>query len=133
MQDYLARIRAGMMAAFAPVSGPADLADAADAAFDALVEVIDEDGAMATIWAGVQADPVLLALDEEDSRQNGDLLAELLLSVLPSADRDDVIDACYFATHVSGAVARMSRSSPDGERLRREMKRLIRMRLESLL
>lgn len=87
------------------------------------------------IWAATQSDKELQALDVEDSRQNGVMLAKALAPLTPKANRQRLSDSCFLLVHLVGAAVRLAIAAGprEGERLMRETRALARSHLEDIL
>jgi AcrR family transcriptional regulator len=135
MVTYLARIVGSLAAILNDVTVAEDLPDATDRMVDAFVAIFREERELATIWSAVQANTTLRDLDFEDGRRIAELLILRFRSVAPEADPEGIRDACVYAVFTVATTARIAiyTSPRDGERLLLEFKRLMRLRLESLI
>ena len=131
---YLAEIQGRLAALLIPVDSVEGLHVAVDRMVDALVEIFRRERELPTIWGAVQANTTLRELDVEDGRRIADFLVSRFLAVLPGADPEAVRDACLYAVSTVSTTVRMAvyTNPRDGERLIREFKALMRLRLESL-
>jgi AcrR family transcriptional regulator len=135
MEGYLETIQMRLVNVFGRVERPEQLPDAADEAIDTFHRLFVDEPALATIWAGVQANTVLRELDAEDTQLNADFVASVLRRMLPDVDAEEIADVSLFAIHMAGATVRLALiSDEDGaRRLMRELKRLARVRLTGLI
>ncbi len=133
--DYLDRIQTMLGRILSEVQSVDDLPEAADRMIDALVRLFRREPAMGTIWSAVQANTVLREIDLDDTRRVAEFMAALFLRIAPGADRDLVYDACLWAAHMVPHTIRVAHHAPrrERERLIRETKSLMRLRVESLM
>jgi hypothetical protein len=112
--------------------------DAAPAFVDAMIDgLVVELGAARphlNVWAAAQASDVLRELDARDAIQLVDLVCGRLESIAPHVSPERLRDVVVFAVIMAGPVVRQSflLPPPDGERLLRELKALIRLRMRDL-
>lgn len=134
MVQYLSDIQTRLAGILAPVDSLPDLYLAIDGMVDALVGIFRRERQLPTIWGAVQANTTLRRLDVEDGRRIADFLIGRFLHVMPDADPDGVRDACLYAVSTVSTTVRMAvyANPRDGERLIREFKTLMRLRLDSL-
>lgn len=135
MVDYLAQIVGALSKILDGVAAPADLPGATDAMIDAFVTIFRRERELATIWSAVQANTTLRDLDVEDGKRIAGMLTARFRSVAPHADPDGIADACLYAVSTIATTARLAiyANPRDGARLLAEFKRLMRLRLQSLL
>jgi AcrR family transcriptional regulator len=135
MTGYMAKIQSRLAGILLSVETVAELFAAIDAMVDAFVAVFREERELPTIWGAVQANTTLRELDVEDGRRIADFLIARFLHVLPQADPEAVRDACLYAVSTVATTVRVAlyTNPKDGERLIREFKKLMRLRLESLM
>ena len=135
MMQYLEKVRAELMKAYASVRGPDDLAAASDRAIDAFVKTFRTEPALATIWAGVQASPDLRDLDAQDTRENAEFFTQTILALVPGAKKQDVADACLLITHIVGCTMQLvlTVDKKTGNRLIRQLKTMIRQRISQMI
>lgn len=131
MSRYLDEINAQYLAAFQEVENLQDLQEALDNSIDAFVAYFRGTPALSTIWAGVQANPVLRELDAEDSRVNAEFFSAEIKRLFPSLEQKKVYGTCLFFTHMAGALVRQVLPLDDetGNILIEEYKILMKMRL----
>jgi AcrR family transcriptional regulator len=135
MVGYMAEIQGRLAKILAPVETVAELKSAIDAMVDAMVGIFREHRQLPTIWGAVQANTTLRELDVEDGRRIAEFLIAKFASVIPKSDPEAVRDACIYAVSTVSTTVRMAvyTNPRDGERLIREFKTLMRLRLESLM
>ncbi len=134
MVGYLGSIQAELVGILAPVTSLPGLFVAIDQMVDALVAIFRKERELPTIWGAVQANTTLRQLDVEDGLRIADLLIGRFLQVMPDADPEAVRDACLYAVSTVSTTVRMAvyTNPREGDRLIREFKTLMRLRLESL-
>lgn len=135
IEDYLAGIREDLGKIMLAAKTPRDLFDAIDAMVDSLVATFRRERELPTIWGAVQANTTLRELDVEDGRRIAEFLSARFLEVVPNADAQAVRDAYLYAVSTASTTVRLAvyTNPKDGERLIREFKTLMRLRMESLL
>ncbi|BCX68004.1 MULTISPECIES: TetR/AcrR family transcriptional regulator [Pseudomonas] len=82
---------------------------------DQYYEIVLATPAMRDIWSGMQADKHLLALELEESRNAGGLLAETMLRVYPHSDAVQVRESAFLIWHLGEATMRLAISCAPGE------------------
>jgi AcrR family transcriptional regulator len=75
---------------------------------DLYYEIVLATPAMRDIWSGMQADKHLLALELEESRVAGDLLAEAILRVYPDSDGRQVRESAFLIWHLGESTMRLA-------------------------
>ena len=97
------------------VEGPDDARAAVARALDAYWALYRQDDAFAAVWGAAVADPALAQLDIDDSRTNGHLLAQALVSVVPQVAPADLERRAFLASHLAGAAVRLAIQLPEVE------------------
>jgi AcrR family transcriptional regulator len=135
MVDYLGQITEALSKILDRVLSPDDLPGATDAMIDAFVDIFRRERELPTIWSAVQANTTLRDLDVEDGKRIAGMLTARFRSVAPEADPDGIADACLYAVSTIATTARLAiyANPKDGARLLAEFKRLMRLRLQSLI
>jgi len=135
MVGYMGKIQMRLAAILVEAVTVADLFHAIDAMVDAMVAIFREERELPTIWGAVQANTTLRNLDVEDGRLIAEFLIARFRAVLPDADPEALRDACIYAVSTISTTVRMAvyTNPADGERLIREFKTLMRLRLESVI
>jgi AcrR family transcriptional regulator len=135
MVGYIAEIQSRLATILVPVGTISELYRAIDAMVDAMVAIYREKKELPTIWGAVQANTMLRALDVEDGRRIAEFLIAKFLQIVPDGDPDAIRDACIYAVSTVATTVRMAvyTNPKDGERLIREFKKLMRLRLRSLI
>lgn len=70
---------------------------------------------MRDIWSGTQNDKALLALEAEDNRAHGKMLAETLMRLHPAADRKEINISAFLLMHLIAATVRLAITLPQQE------------------
>jgi AcrR family transcriptional regulator len=135
MIDYLSGITARLGGILDEVNRPEHLAPAVDRMVDAFVEIFRQERELATIWSAVQANTTLRDQDVEDGRRIAELLIAKFRAVAPAADPEGIADSCIYAVFTIATMTRIAiyTSPRDGDRLIAEFKRLMHLRLDSLI
>ncbi|OUS30196.1 hypothetical protein A9Q99_06895 [Gammaproteobacteria bacterium 45_16_T64] len=102
---------------------------------DQFIEIFRKEPALATIWAGVQANPVLRNLDAEDSAKNAALLTEALTHLAPGINKAEAFNANLLLMHTASTTARLALNvgKSEGDALLSELRTLTKLRIEALL
>lgn len=135
MVGYMAEIQSRLAEILMPVKTVDELFRAIDSMVDAMIAIFREKPELPTIWGAVQANTSLRELDVEDGRRISEFLVAKFSEVLPRADPESIRDACIYAVSTVATTVRMAiyTNPRDGERLIREFRTLMRLRLESLV
>ncbi|MHC8351239.1 TetR/AcrR family transcriptional regulator [Pseudomonas sp. RT4P38] len=75
---------------------------------DQYYEIVFATPAMRDIWSGMQADKQLLALELQESRLAGGLLADAMLRVYPGGDAQQVRESAFLIWHLGEATMRLA-------------------------
>ncbi|WP_304171006.1 TetR/AcrR family transcriptional regulator [Phenylobacterium aquaticum] len=89
------------------------LTEALSLSFDAYFELLQKDRLIIGLWAIVQTDPELQALDLEDSLQNARYLAGVAAPMLPGVDLNRLVATCVMLIQFSLYAGRLARDVPD--------------------
>lgn len=135
MVGYMGDIQGRLAKILLPVKTVSELYAAIDQMVDAMVAIYREKRELTTIWGAVQANTMLRQLDVEDGHRIAEFLIAKFEEVVPGADREGIRDACIYAVSTVATTVRMAvyTNPGDGERLIREFKALMRLRLRSLI
>jgi|RifCSPhighO2_12_1023870.scaffolds.fasta_scaffold129570_1 AcrR family transcriptional regulator len=133
MEAYFDRIRSMVIELVESCDSFESLLEKSFRGLGSLYRIFREDPALATLWAGLQANPELQELDAEDSRRNAKIIAEKVLALSPKAHPVEVHDSMYLLSHMMGMAIRVSLTleEPEGERLFNEFKRIVMLRLQA--
>lgn len=87
------------------------------------------------IWSAAQADKHLQQCDIDDSRANGELLANALRPFVARRNRKRLESVSFLFMHLAGSSARLAIAvdASEGERMIVELRRAMRRHLEDLL
>jgi AcrR family transcriptional regulator len=132
--EFYERIRGRLDTALSFVRRVEDVPMFTDAMIDALVAELGSARSHLNVWAAAQASPILRELDVRDALKLADVLSARFRALAPQIDPEGIRDICVFAVVTAGPAIRQSYSMPkaDGERVIRELKALIRLRVENL-
>ncbi len=135
MVEYLGNIAGSLGAILVEVNEPRDMPGAIDRMIDTFVAIFRKERELATIWSAVQANTTLRDQDVEDGRRIAEMLIARFIEVAPNADQEGIRDASIYAVFTIATMARIAiyTSPKDGDRLILEFKRLMRLRVESLI
>lgn len=75
---------------------------------DQYYEIVFATPAMRDIWSGMQADKQLMALELQESRIAGGLLADAMLRVFPDSDALRVRESAFLIWHLGEATMRLA-------------------------
>jgi AcrR family transcriptional regulator len=134
LSEFYERMRVRLETALHFVQRVEDVPRFTDAMIDALVSELGSAQPHLNVWAAAQESPVLRALDTRDALALADMLSARFRELAPAIDSERVRDTCVFAAVMAGPAIRQSFLLPrtDGERVLRELKALLRLRVESL-
>jgi AcrR family transcriptional regulator len=134
LSEFYERMRVRLETALRFVQRVEDVPRFTDAMIDALVSELGSAQSHLNVWTAAQESPVLRALDMRDALALADMLSARFLELAPAIDPERVRDTCVFAVVMAGPAIRQASLLPrtDGERVLRELKALIRLRVESL-
>lgn len=104
---YAERVRTEFLGAMGPVATRAEARTAIAGAMAVYWRLYRDDPTFAAVWSAMVADPTLAALDLEDSRHNGLLLADAIADVAAPGDTDPALLG-FLASHLAGSVVRIA-------------------------
>lgn len=107
-ERYNAQGRACIAEALAPVRDKAGLRRAFSGLVDTYYALFLAEPVMRDIWSGLQADKALQAIDREDSRVNGAVLAAAMARAQPRADRGALEDTAFLVMQLGEATMRLA-------------------------
>lgn len=101
---------------------------------DSFYLIFKKDPVLAVLWAGLQANPKLLALDAKDSMKNAELISHRVFEVTNNVAQQKVYDSALLIVHMIGATIRLALTlnEEEGDRLVNEFKELVILRLNSV-
>jgi AcrR family transcriptional regulator len=125
-ERYHAESRRCIDAAFAAVKDARGLEEAYTSLVDQYYAHFLAEPVMRDIWSGMQADKQLMALELEESKACGTLLARAILRVHPGADAKAVAASAFLVWHLGEAAMRLAISLPraEGDRVVEAFKRI---------
>ena len=132
---FMERVQASLIEGLKDIAS----ADEALARIDAIVEgyyaTFINEPVVRDVWSGTQSDKVLQALDIEDSRENGRLVASALKHLVPEADHARFDAGCFLLMQMAGAAIRLAIAveREEGDLLVEEFRRLTRSELSHYL
>jgi AcrR family transcriptional regulator len=132
--EFYERMRERLETALAFVKHLDDVPTFADAMIDGLLVELGAARSHLNVWAAAQSIEILRELDMKDALALADLVSSRFRELGRGLDPDAVRDISLFAVVMAGPVVRQSfvMSKGDGERLIRELKTLMRLRIETL-
>lgn len=107
-ERYNRECRCCIEQALGAVTDEAGLRAAFSDLVDQYYEIVLATPAMRDIWCGMQADKQLLALELEESRNAGGLLAEAMLRVYPHCDARQIREAAFLIWHLGESTMRLA-------------------------
>ena len=133
--EFMDRVRTQLREATRNVSAKADAIHRTDAVIDGYYQLLLTDPGSRDIWASTQSDKQLQALDIEDSRTNGAILADALRHLVPDRQHGELLTVCVLFAHLAGATARFAISvePEEGDRLMAAFRATVQDRLQALL
>jgi AcrR family transcriptional regulator len=132
--EFYARVRERLEAALSFVNRAEDLSTLFDVMIDGLAADLGQSRSHLNVSAHTQASPVLRELDAHDALALAELVGSHFQARAPDVDPERLRDTCVFAVVMAGPAVRQSFVLPksDGQRILRELKALIRLRVQSL-
>ncbi|MCT7663770.1 TetR/AcrR family transcriptional regulator [Shinella kummerowiae] len=111
--------RACIAEGLATVTSMDDLATAFAALIDTYYAIFLGEPVIRDIWSAVQADGALRAMEVEESRRNGALLADRLKALQPAGDPQKIDATALLVMHLGEATMRLAVSvaRPEGDAL----------------
>jgi AcrR family transcriptional regulator len=107
-ERYNAESRRCIEAALGAVEDAQGLQAAYSELLDQYYEIVFATPAMRDIWSGMQADKQLMALELQESRIAGGLLADAMLRVFPDSDALRVRESAFLIWHLGEATMRLA-------------------------
>ncbi|OUS30075.1 hypothetical protein A9Q99_06210 [Gammaproteobacteria bacterium 45_16_T64] len=134
MQNYFDKIRELISRFLSDCKTIEDFQNGLSVGMDMFYLLFKQEPALATLWAGIQANTELKELDAEDSRINSTLITEAFVSIFPNIHEEDIYGAILLLLHTAGMTVRLALATPDkdGDKLIEEFKTLATLRLNSL-
>jgi len=135
MEGYFERIREMIIGLILSSETVDDLSKSLLKGVDLFYALFINDTALSALWSGLQASKELKELDAKDSQINAEIIAQKICSLIDEQDSQQIYDAIFLIISMVGATVRLALTvpKPQGERLVAELKRLITLRIESLV
>jgi len=89
-----------------------ELTQSLSLSFDAYFELLQKDRLVIGLWAIVQTDPELQALDLEDTLQNARYVASVAAPMLPEVDMSRLVATCFILIQFSLYAGHLARNMP---------------------
>ena len=130
-----ARVRAGIAASLEGVDTGAEALARLDRLLENYYAMFLDEPVVRDIWSGTQSDKALQALDIEDSRANGRLVAGALKHLVPRREQARFETVCFLTMQLTGAAVRLAIAvdRKEGDRLMAEYRRLLQTELGAFL
>lgn len=134
MERYYVSIRESMVEALSAVRDLDSLYEAVPELIGLYVQFFKENPALANIWAGAQADPKLVKLDNQDTYEVAELFTGVVVRSIPGVDAEAVKAFTLFITHTMGALIRFSLmvDKEDAKMVMDEAETLVKLRIADL-
>ncbi|EJM18276.1 transcriptional regulator [Pseudomonas sp. GM21] len=125
-ERYNAESRRCIEAALVAVQDAHGLRAAYSDLLEQYYDIVQAEPVMRDIWSGMQADKQLLALELEESRVAGRLLADAMLRVFPGSEVQQVADTAFLIWQMGEATMRLAITCApeEGRRLFEAFKRI---------
>jgi AcrR family transcriptional regulator len=132
--EFYARMRSRVAAALVHLERWQDGTAFAHAMIDGMLLELGAPESHLNLWNATQAVQVLRELDAKDAIELADLVRQRFTEIGEGWDTEELRDFCAFVVTSAGPIVRQSfvAPKPEGERIIREFKELIRMRVEAL-
>ncbi len=132
---FMERVRISLAEGLKDISSVEEALARIDTILDAYYGTFINEPVVRDVWSGTQSDKALQALDIEDSRENGRLVAAALKHLVPEAEHVRFEAACFLLMQISGAAVRLAIAveRTEGDLLVAEFRRLTRNELTSFL
>lgn len=118
MENYFWGIQDMLQSVIAPCKTCEELADRLCDGMEMFFQSFEQDPALATLWASVQANTVLRELDLQDSKENAHTICEKIVSIIPDVNQDKTYDATLLMLNTGGMVVRLALSMENEEKRR---------------
>jgi len=135
MQSYFDEIRIGLNHFVDCCQSKEDMKKGIVDGIDQFYQAFKQEPTLAILWAGLQANPQLKALDEQDSLQNAQLITERLCCLSNKSSKDEIFNAVLLLLHTAGMTVRLALSMDSGQAnsFINEYKTLALLRLNAVL
>lgn len=135
IEGYFQQIHHMVLTLIDAVSSAESMGEHLAKGMEQFLAIFRQEPALATIWAGVQANPVLRQMDADDSAKNARLLTDALLQLAPDVDETEAFNANLLLMHTASTTARLALTVPraEGDALLTELQTLAQLRIHALL
>jgi len=135
MQDHFDLIRTFIKGFVDSCHSQQDLKNGIEAGIDLFYSSFKKDPALASLWAGLQANSELKALDAEDSHINAEIITHRIMAMSSKHSHDDIYQAALLLLHTSGMTVRLALDMPDenAKKFLNEFIQLALLRLNDLM
>lgn len=139
MEELFEQVRNTILIHIEDCQNIEELADQLGYSIDSFYVMFTKDPVWAILWAGLQANPTLMALDANDSKQNAELISRKVSEILGAENQLEkqtqikIFDSTLMLVHMIGSTIRLALAlgEDDGQRLIAEFKELVHLRLGS--
>jgi len=134
MQDFFDLIRKTLESSLAECKTVDDLIESMLNNIDVFYTLLKNEPIYSILWAGLQANPVLLRDDADDSRRNAKIIEEKIQSIMGDVQNEGAFEACFLLVHMTGSTIRLALTMPREEAnlVVSEFKGLVVLRLKAL-
>lgn len=135
MAEYYAKFAEILESGFGEVTDMAGYIKAADKGLDRFYKLFKEEPILATIWASVQGNTVLLEMDIRDSREKAEIMTKVQCSIFPTLKRKDIFDTNFLLANMMGPAVRVALTvgGAEGKRSMKAFKELVIQRIKSIV
>ena len=132
---FMERVRVSLAEGLKDIASADEALARIDAILEGYYETFINEPVVRDVWSGTQSDKALQALDIEDSRENGQLVAAALKHLVPEEKHARFDAACFLLMQIAGAAVRLAIAveRAEGDLLVAEFRRLTRNELASFL
>ena len=135
MQSYFDEIRLGLNHFVDCCQSKEDMKQGIIKGIDQFYLAFKQEPTLAILWAGLQANPQLKALDTQDSYENAELITEKLCCITTKATKNDIHNAVLLLLHTAGMSVRLALDMDDEQATKfiDEYKTLALLRLDAVV
>lgn len=134
MQSYFDEIRIGLNHFVDCCQSKEDMKKGIVDGIDQFYLAFKQEPTLAILWAGLQANPQLKALDTQDSHENAELITHKLCCITTKSNKDEIHNAVLLLLHTAGMSVRIALDMEPKQAAKfiDEYKALALLRLEAL-
>lgn len=134
MQSYFDEIRIGLNDFVDCCQSKEDMKKGIVDGIDQFYLAFKQEPTLAILWAGLQANPQLKALDTQDSHENAELITHKLCCITTKSNKDEIHNAVLLLLHTAGMSVRLALDMEPKQAAKfiDEYKALALLRLEAL-